>query len=257
MAGRQIIVGVSGGSGARLGKRFVELALGSPDLSALHLVISDSALQVARSEIAPDIASPTDWIGRLEAPREFLRRLVPHDNADVGASIASGSHPASAMVVVPCSGGTLGSIAHGIARDLLQRAADVCLKERRPLVLALRESPYSLVHIENMRAVTLAGAIVAPPSPAFYVEAPTIERFLDAYCVRLARLAGLSPRGDQFRWKGTAGSKPPGGARTRSGAGRAKAPSRPQPAKKPRRRGSRENADAPGGGARQTPPLIR
>ena len=106
------------------------------------------------------------------------------------------------MIVIPCSGGTLGSIANGIARDLLQRAADVCLKERRPLVLAFRESPYSLVHIENMRRATLAGAIVAPPLPAFYIDAPSVERFLDAYCVRAARLLGLSPRGDQFRWTG-------------------------------------------------------
>jgi 4-hydroxy-3-polyprenylbenzoate decarboxylase len=114
------------------------------------------------------------------------------------------------MIVIPCSGGTLGSIAHGISRDLLQRAADVCLKERRPLVLAFRESPYSLVHVENMRAATLAGAIVAPPTPAFYVRAPSVERFLDAYCVRAARLLGLRPPGEQFRWTGQ-------GAATRKG----------------------------------------
>jgi hypothetical protein len=161
------------------------------------------------------------------------------------------------MAVGPGSGGTLGSIAHGIARDLLQRAADVCLKERRTLVLALRESPYSLVHIENMRAATLAGAIVAPPSPAFYVEAPTVERFLDGYCVRLARLLGLSPLGDQFRWKGSTGSNGSRGPRDRKRAGKAAAPAKPEPPGKPRRRRSRRNADAPGGGARRTPPLIR
>ena len=132
------------------------------------------------------------------------RRLEIHLNANVGASIASGSYPASGMAVIPCSGGTLGSIANGIGRDLLQRAADVCLKERRPLVLALRESPYSLVHIENMRRVTLAGAIVAPPLPAFYVASPSVDRFLDAYCVRLARVLGLEPEGEQFRWTGAA-----------------------------------------------------
>jgi 4-hydroxy-3-polyprenylbenzoate decarboxylase len=253
VAGRQIIVGVSGGSGARLGKRFVELALTSADLATLHLVVSDSALRVARSEIAPDIASPADWIAHLEAPREFRRRLLLHDNADVGAPIASGSHPFAAMIVVPCSGGTLGSIAHGIARDLLQRSADVCLKERRPLVLALRESPYSLVHIENMRAVTLAGAIVAPPAPAFYVEAPSVDRFLDAYCVRLARLAGLPPRGDEFRWQPPRPTTP----RLRGRAAGKPTPAGPRPGRKARRRKTRGHEDEPGGGARRTPPLIR
>jgi len=204
VAGREIIVGVSGGSGARLGKRFVEIALASKGLSRLHLVVSDAALAVARTELDASIATPEAWAAALEIPAAARRRLEIHSNADVGASIASGSYPVSAMAVVPCSGGTLGAIANGIGRDLLQRAADVCLKERRPLVLALRESPYSLVHVENMRRATLAGAIVAPPVPAFYVDAPSIDRFLDGYAVRVARLLGLEPRGEQFRWKGAA-----------------------------------------------------
>jgi flavin prenyltransferase len=207
VAGREIVVGVSGGSGARLARRFVEIALGSEGLSRLHLVFSDAALQVARSEIAPSIASPEAWFAQLKAPRSLARRITLHANEDVGASIASGSYPSSGMIVIPCSGGTLGSIANGIARDLLQRAADVCLKERRPLILAFRESPYSLVHIENMRRATLAGAIVAPPSPAFYVDPPSVDRFLDAYCVRMARMLGLSPRGEQFRWTGAGAAK--------------------------------------------------
>ncbi len=212
MPGREIIVGVSGGSGAQLARRFIEIALRSPGLSRLHLILTDPALDVARSEIAADIATPQDWIGKLSAARPQRVRIVLHDNGNVGASIASGSYPTSGMIVIPCSGGTLGAIAHGIARDLMQRAADVCLKERRPLVLAFRESPYSLVHVENMRLATLAGAIVAPPSPAFYVDSPSVERFLDAYCVRAARMLGLQPRGEQFRWTGAgapSGAKPP------------------------------------------------
>ncbi len=202
MAGREIVVGVSGGSGAQLARRFVQIASSSGGLARLHIVVSDAALQVARSEIGPGIVTPEAWLERLEVPKAAARRLTLHDNANVGASIASGSYPSAGMIVIPCSGGTLGSIANGIARDLLQRAADVCLKERRPLVLALRESPYSLVHIENMRRATLAGAIVAPPLPAFYVDSPSVSRFLDAYCVRAARLLGLSPPGDAFRWTG-------------------------------------------------------
>lgn len=202
MAGREIIVGVTGGSGAQLARRFVQIASTSGGLARLHLVLSDAALQVARTEIAPVIASTADWVDALALSKPQRARVLLHDNADVGASIASGSYPASGMIVIPCSGGTLGAIAHGIARDLLQRAADVCLKERRPLILAFRESPYSLVHVENMRSVTLAGAVVAPPTPAFYVGSPSVERFLDAYCVRAARMLGLLPRGESFRWTG-------------------------------------------------------
>jgi 4-hydroxy-3-polyprenylbenzoate decarboxylase len=209
LSGREIIVGVSGGSGAQLARRFVEIALASSGLAKLHLVLSDPALDVARSEMARRIATPEDWVAALGASRAERQRLVLHDNRNVGASIASGSYPASGMIVIPCSGGTLGSIAHGVGRDLLQRAADVCLKERRPLVLAFRESPYSLVHVENMRAATLAGAIVAPPTPAFYVETPSVERFLDAYCVRAARLLGLQPSGNPFRWEGLAPTHAP------------------------------------------------
>jgi flavin prenyltransferase len=213
VAGSEIIVGISGGSGARLAKRFVQVALASKGLSRLHLVISEAGLEVARSELSPAIASVKDWLSDLKASGPVMRRIVSHPNADIGASIASGSSPFTGMIVIPCSGGTLGSIANGVARDLLQRAADVCLKERRPLVLAFRESPYSLVHIENMRRATLAGAIVAPPSPAFYVDSPSVDRFLDAYCVRAARMLGLSPTGEQFRWKSGGSGKAPGSSR--------------------------------------------
>jgi len=201
---REIVVGVSGASGGLLARRFVELALTAPELSRLHLVLSDSSLRVARTEIDPGIRTASDWIAtvRTSAGADATSRIELHANANVGASIASGSYPTAGMIVVPCSAGTLGSIANGISRGLLQRAADVCLKERRPLVLAFRESPYSLIHIENMRRATRAGAIVAPPSPAFYLNAPSMDRFLDAYCVRAARWLGLEIPGADDRWQG-------------------------------------------------------
>ena len=202
MPEKEIVVGISGASGASLGRRFVELAARAPEVSRLHLVISDSALAVARTELDPRIRSAENWISRLKLPRDVSRRLQIHDNGDVGAAIASGSYPISGMAIVPCSGGTLGAIANGISRDLLQRTADVCLKERRPLVLGFRESPYSLIHVENMRRVTLAGGIVAPPSPAYYVDDPSMARFLDAWCGRVARLLGFQMGGEDFRWTG-------------------------------------------------------
>ncbi|MEO8433027.1 MAG: UbiX family flavin prenyltransferase [Acidobacteriota bacterium] len=202
MGGKEIIVGVSGGSGALLARRFVELALGAPDLTRLHLIVSDSALRVARAELDPSIEKAADFVRLLRIEKDAAARIEVHPNENVGASIASGSYPTAGMAVVPCSGGTLGAIAHGISRGLLQRAADVCLKERRPLVLAFRESPYSLVHIENMRSVTLAGAIVAPPSPAFYLSSPSIDRFLDVYCARAARWLGIEVGDPADRWQG-------------------------------------------------------
>ena len=203
MPGQEIVVGVSGASGALLARRFVEIALTARGLSRLHLVFSEAAVEVARGEIDSAIRSATGWISRLEAPASARRRIELHDNGEVGASIASGSYPVSAMIVVPCSAGTLGAIANGISRDLLQRAADVTLKERRPLILAFRESPYSLVHIENMRRAALAGAVIAPPSPAFYVARPSVERLVDAYCRRAARLLGLEVPGESYAWKGS------------------------------------------------------
>jgi flavin prenyltransferase len=206
MAAPELIVGISGSSGAQLARRFVERILGTR-LGRLHLIFSEASLEVARNEVDPGIASPADWVKRLDVAGTARRRIAVHANENVGATIASGSYPVLGMIVIPCSGGTLGAIANGISRDLLQRAADVQLKERRPLVLAFRESPYSLVHIENMRRVTRAGAIVAPPSPAFYVDSPDMGRFLDAYCVRVARFLGLEIPGEDFRWKGNRRSK--------------------------------------------------
>ena len=202
MAREELIVGVSGGSGALLARRFVEVLLSATRVGRVHLVFSEASLEVARTEIDPSIRTPHDWVTNLGLSGAAARRLEHHPNDRIGASIASGSYPVRGMIVIPCSGGTLGAIANGISRDLLQRAADVCLKERRPLVLAFRETPYSLVHVENMRRATLAGAIVAPPVPAFYIGTPDMDRFLDAYCVRAARLLGVQVSGERFEWKG-------------------------------------------------------
>jgi 4-hydroxy-3-polyprenylbenzoate decarboxylase len=202
MPSRELVVGISGASGARLAVRFVELAASAKALSRLHLVFSEASLRVAASEIHAAVQTPQDWIAHLRLPRAAARKLEVHAAEEVGASIASGSYPVLGMAIIPCSAGTLGAIANGISRDLLQRAADVNLKERRPVVLAFRESPYSLIHVENMRRVTLAGAIVAPPAPAFYIGEPSMDRFLDAYIARIARHLGVELPDAGFRWRG-------------------------------------------------------
>lgn len=195
------MVGVSGASGAQLAIGFLRAVIEAPEISGVHLVVSKQALRVASAELGEPVTSAAEYVELLKLPAERQRALVLHDDHDVAASVASGSFPTVGMAVIPCSAGTLASIASGVSRGLLQRAADVTLKERRPLVLAFRESPYSLIHIENMRAATLAGAIVMPPAPPFYIGSPTIERLMAAYYSRIARVFGVAfPQ--EFVWTG-------------------------------------------------------
>ena len=199
--GKEIVVGISGASGSALAIGVLQAILPLEAVSRVHLVVSPSALAVARQEVGPEIHDARSLVTILGLEPRVAGKIEIHPDDDVAAAISSGSYPTAGMVVVPCSAGTLASIAHGISRGLLQRAADVTLKERRPLVLSFRESPYSLVHLENMAAVTRAGGVVMPPSPAFYIDAPSIERLLQAYCFRVARVFGLELPGD-FVWRG-------------------------------------------------------
>jgi 4-hydroxy-3-polyprenylbenzoate decarboxylase len=197
----EVVLGVSGASGAGLAVRFLSLVAPRPEVDRIHLVVTASALEVARGEIGRGLSSAQDYLAMLPLEAADRGKIVLHSDADLSAPISSGSFPVAGMAVLPCSGGTLAAVANGISRGLLQRAADVSLKERRPLVLGFRESPYSLVHIENMRRATLAGAIVMPPAPPFYISSPTIERLMDAYLGRVARVFGI-PLSEEFVWKG-------------------------------------------------------
>ncbi len=196
-----LVLGVSGASGARLGLRALALFAASPDVPALHCVVTARALLVARDEVDRRIRSGRDWIAAAGLPRAVRKKIVLHSEEAVDAPVSSGSFRTRGMAVIPCSSGTLGAIAHGISRGLLQRAADVCLKERRRLVLAFRETPLSLVHAENIAAATRAGAIVAPPVPAFYA-ARTAEEMLDAYLLRVADLLDVAIDVPDLRWTG-------------------------------------------------------
>ena len=197
---KEIVVGVSGASGAGLAVGFLRLAARRPEFSRIHLVVSPSALAVARSEVGKveDEAGYLDLLGLEKAARA---RVMLHSNRDVAAPISSGSYPTAGMVVIPCSAGTLASIASGTSRGLLQRAADVTLKERRPLVLAFRESPYSRIHLQNMLRATEAGATLMPPAPVFYIESPSLDRLMEAYFWRIARVFGAALP-EEFVWRG-------------------------------------------------------
>ena len=162
----RIVVGVSGASGAAIGVRIVEIL---NDLGAeTHVVVSRAAERTLRQEVGADA------LARLRATA-----ACSHDIDDIGAAIASGSFPTRGMIVAPCSMRTLGAIAGCLADNLLTRAADVHLKERRPLVLVARKSPLHLGHLRAMTAATEAGAIVAPPVPAFYLGPAGVADIVD------------------------------------------------------------------------------
>ncbi|WP_367067962.1 UbiX family flavin prenyltransferase [Oryzisolibacter sp. LB2S] len=175
---KRIIVGISGASGAVYGARLLQ-ALREIGGVESHLVVSNAGWLNLRHELDME-----------RAEVEALADQV-HELQDVGASIASGSFAAHGMVVAPCSMRTLAAIAHGLADNLLTRAADVVLKERRRLVLMVRESPLHLVHLRNMATVTELGGVCCPPMPAFYLRPTTIGEIVDHSVARALDLLGL------------------------------------------------------------------
>ncbi|CAN7620834.1 UbiX family flavin prenyltransferase [Acidovorax sp. LjRoot129] len=185
---RRVIVGISGASGAVYGARMLQVLQGQSGIET-HLVVSDAGWRNLRHEL--DMDRPAV---------EALAHRV-HDLHNVGAAIASGSFDCHAMVVAPCSMRTLAAVAHGLADNLLTRAADVALKERRRLVLMVRETPLHLVHLRNMVTVTELGAIVCPPLPAFYLRPTTLGDVVDYSVARVLDLIGVAHQ-IAPRWEG-------------------------------------------------------
>lgn len=197
--GRRIVLGVTGASGLSLALHFMKMAAEREEVERLHVVFSPNALRVASHETDPPATNARAIVARAGIDTAAEKKIELHPDSDIGATIASGSYPVDGMAVVPCTSGTLASIAHGISRGLIQRAADLTLKERRPLVLALRETPFSLIHAENIVAVTRAGAIVAPPIPAFYAG-ETWDKYLDHFAMRVLDLLGIEIDRNELRW---------------------------------------------------------
>jgi 4-hydroxy-3-polyprenylbenzoate decarboxylase len=197
--GSVITVGVTGASGAVYAQALLRLLAADKRVARVFLVVSEAGLRLISTElgiVAPDLKQlPTLLIGGAAKKIEYL------PNKDIGAAIASGSAAMDAMAVIPCSAGAMGAIAAGIANDLLTRAADVCLKERRPLVLCLRETSLNRIHIENMLRVHDTGATLIPAMPAFYYGPKTIEDLVEQYCYRVLAMMGL-PQPKQYHWKG-------------------------------------------------------
>jgi 4-hydroxy-3-polyprenylbenzoate decarboxylase len=208
---RPVVLGVSGASGQPLAERAVRLLL-EADLP-VELVTSRGALRVWQAELGIRVPlDPTDqeafWRQRSGCSSGRLRC---HRWDDQAAAIASGSHLTRGMVILPASMGCVGRIAAGVATDLIERAADVHLKEGRPLVIAPRELPWNLIHLRNLTALAEAGARIAPPVPAWYQQPSSLEEMVDFLVIRVLDALGLQV-GDLRRWQGpqaTAQARPP------------------------------------------------
>jgi 4-hydroxy-3-polyprenylbenzoate decarboxylase len=187
---RRIIVAISGASGAVYGVRLLQVLQTCAGIES-HLVVSDAGWRTLRHELDMDAASV-----------EALAHTV-HDARNVGASIASGSFQCAGMVIAPCSMRTLAAVAHGLSDSLLTRAADVVLKERRRLVLMVRETPLHLGHLRNMVSVTEMGAIVCPPVPAFYLRPQSVADIVDHSVARALDLLDVQ-HPLAARWEGLA-----------------------------------------------------
>lgn len=186
----EVVIAITGASGAAIGLRIFE-RLQIRDGIEPQLIISPSARRTIAHEIGPDALE-----GLLAAAGAI------HDHNDIGASLASGSYPTAGMIVAPCSMRTLAAIATGLADNLIVRAADVHLKERRRLVLMARETPLHLGHLRNMVAVTEMGAIVMPPVPAFYHRPETVAEIVDHLASRAIDLLGLPGNQEAVAWQG-------------------------------------------------------
>ena len=210
---QNLTIATTGASGAIFFFFFFLTVACDDRVETVNFIASDSALRVmaeelglkGRSNLVSQILasggntvekSRTRGSGKIQT-----RKIKEQSNADIGANVASGSYPADAMIVIPCSVGTLARIANGTASQLIERAADVSLKERRPLMLCVRETPLNKIHIRNMYRAADAGATIFPLIPAFYYGPASLDEIAREFAYRVLAHLGL-PQADAFRWKG-------------------------------------------------------
>lgn len=199
---QNLTVATTGASGSIFLRQLLLAVERDQRVQTVNFIASDSALRVMAEELR--LRGRSNLIGQILSRRSDKRRsrkILQQANADIGANIASGSYPADAMIVIPCSMGTLARIANGIASQLIERAADVCLKEKRPLVLCVRETPLNKIHIRNLYRAADAGATVFPLIPAYYFRPATLDAMAREFAYRVLAHIGL-PQPDAYRWKG-------------------------------------------------------
>jgi len=193
---RNLTVAITGASGSIMPKHLLDSLERDERVEVINLIVSDSGLRVMAEELG--ISGRNDLVVKLLGRAAAKVRL--QNNDDIGANVASGSYPADAMIVLPCSMGTLGRIANGTADKLIERAADVCLKERRPLILCVRETPFNRIHLRNMTLAAEAGAVIYPIIPAFYFRPSSTEEIAREFVNRVLAHVGL-PQPEAYRWK--------------------------------------------------------
>lgn len=193
-----VTVAVTGASGAVLAQQLLHSLEADERVTGVDCVISESALRVMAEEL--HVSGRNAILEKLlgAAPKKTRQ----HAEQDIGASIASGSYPSAGMIVLPCSMGTLAGIANGMAGNLIERAGDVCLKERRTLILCVRETPFNKIHLRNMQLAADAGATIYPVIPAFYNEPATISDMVRNFVDRVLAHFGL-PQPGAYVWKPT------------------------------------------------------
>ena len=201
---QNLTIATTGGSGSVFLRQLLIAVERDARVHTVNFIASDSALRVLAEELG--IQGRANLVCQVLANENSsskikAQKIKEQSNADIGANVASGSYPADAMIVLPCSMGTLARIANGVASHLIERAADVCLKEKRPLVLCVRETPLNKIHIRNMYRAADAGATIFPLIPAFYYRPASLDDMGREFAYRVLAHLGL-PQPDAFRWKG-------------------------------------------------------
>ena len=192
-----LTLATTGASGAVFLQQILRLIESDERVSGVNFITSDSGLRVMAEELG--LSGRDKVVERLLGNKSS--KIVQQSNNDIGANAASGSYPADAMIVLPCSMGTLSRIANGNAEHLIERASDVCLKEKRPLVLCVRETPLNKIHIRNMYRAADAGATIFPVIPALYNRPDSIEEIAKQFACRVLQHLGL-PQEQMYRWQG-------------------------------------------------------
>src|SRR5215471_1813853 len=193
---RTLTIAVTGASGSIFPKHLLEALERDQRIGTVNLIVSDSGLRVMAEELG--ISGRNEVVGKLLG--RAATKIQQQNNDDIGANVASGSYATDAMIVLPCSMGTLARIANGMANKLIERAADVCLKERRPLVLCVRETPFNRIHLRNMTLAAEAGATIYPVIPAFYFQPASTEEIAREFVNRVLAHIGL-PQPGAYTWK--------------------------------------------------------
>jgi 4-hydroxy-3-polyprenylbenzoate decarboxylase len=208
---QNLTIATTGASGSVFLRQLLLAVERDARVEIVNFIASDSGLRVMAEELG--IRGRANLVCQILAGEKTKTRTTANtsskikikikeqSNADIGANVASGSYPADAMIVIPCSVGTLARIANGIASHLIERSADVCLKEKRPLVLCVRETPLNKIHIRNLYRAADAGATVFPLIPAYYYRPATLDELAREFTCRVLAHLGL-PQPDAFRWKG-------------------------------------------------------